>query len=82
MKRLSTALDSKLKQGTPPKYRRMCQRELRKLIGRQLEIDSLEKKNVKAWNITQQMCGKRNNFPSAKENSKTNKCSPLSNVVA
>ena len=35
--RLSTALDSKLKQGRPPKYCRMCQRELRKRIGRQLE---------------------------------------------
>ena len=33
MKRLSTALDSKLKQGRPPKYCRMCHRELRKLIG-------------------------------------------------
>ena len=29
MKRLSTALDSKLKQGRPPKYCRMCHRELR-----------------------------------------------------
>ena len=37
MKRLSTALDSKLKQGRPPKYCRMCHRELRKLIGNQLE---------------------------------------------
>ena len=33
MKRLSTALDSKLKQGRPPKYCRMCHRELHKLIG-------------------------------------------------
>ena len=37
MKRLNTALDSKLKQGIPPKYCRMCHRELRKLIGKQLE---------------------------------------------
>ena len=43
MKRLSTALDSKLKQGRPPKYCRMCHRELRKLIGSQLERMSLEK---------------------------------------
>ena len=33
MKRLNTPLDSKLKQGRPPKYCRMCHRELRKLIG-------------------------------------------------
>ena len=37
LKRLSTALDSKLKQGRPLKYCRMCHRELRKLIGNQLE---------------------------------------------
>ena len=36
MKKLSTALNSRLKQGRPPKYYRMCHRELRKLIGRQL----------------------------------------------
>ena len=37
MKRLSTALDSKLKEGRPSKYCRMCHRELRKLLGNQLE---------------------------------------------
>ena len=55
MKRLSTALDSKLKQGRPPKYCRMCHRELRKLIGRQLEREPLEKKYVKERNITAKM---------------------------
>ena len=47
MKRLSTALDSKLKQGRPPKYCRMCHRELHKLIGNQLERMPLEKKYMK-----------------------------------
>ena len=42
MKRLSTALDSKLKQGRPPKYCKMCRRELRKMIGKQLERRALE----------------------------------------
>ena len=51
MKRLSTALDSKLKQGRPPKYCRMCHRELRKLIGNQLERMPLEKKYMKGRNI-------------------------------
>ena len=82
MKRLSTALDSKLKQGRPPKYCRMCHRELRKLIGRQLEREPLEKKYVKERNKTEQRCDKRKNFSSAKENSKTRKCSPLSSVAA
>ena len=50
MKRLSTALDSKLKQGRPPKYSRMCHRELRKLIGNQLERMPLEKKYMKGKN--------------------------------
>ena len=81
MKRLSTALDSKLKQGRPPKYCRMCHRELRKLIGSQLERRSLEKKYMKGRNITEQRCDKRKNF-SAKENSKARKCSPLSSVAA
>ena len=61
MKRLSTALDSKLKQGRPPKYCRMCHRELCKLIGRQLEREPLEKKYVKKRNITEQRCDKRKN---------------------
>ena len=82
MKRLSTALDSKLKQGKPPKYCRMCQRELHKLIGSQLERRSLEKKYMKGRNITEQRCDKRKNFSSAKENSKARKCSPLSSVAA
>ena len=78
MKRLNTALDSKLKQGRPPKYCRMCHRELRKLIGSQLERRPLEKKNMKGRNITEQ----RNNISSAKDNGKTRKCSPLSSVAA
>ena len=82
MKRLSTALDSKLKQGRPPKYCRMCHRELRKLIGSQLERRSLEKKYMKGKNITEQRCDKRKNFSSAKENSKARKCSPLSSAAA
>ena len=41
MKRLSTALDSKLKQGRPPKYCRMCHRELRKLTGNQLKKNAI-----------------------------------------
>ena len=82
MKRLSTALDSKLKQGRPPKYCRMCHRELRKLIGSQLERRPLEKKNMKGRNITEQRCDKRNNISSAKDNGKTRKCSPLSSVAA
>ena len=82
MKRLSTALDSKLKQGRPPKYCRMCHRELRKLIGSQLERRSLEKKYMKGRNITEQRCDKRKNFSSAKENSKARKCSPLSSAAA
>ena len=47
MKRLSTALDSRLKQGRPQKYCRMCHRELCKLIGSQLERRPLEKKYMK-----------------------------------
>ena len=82
IKMLSTALDSKLKQGRPPKYFRMCHRELRKMIGSQLEKRSLEKKYMKGRNITEQRCDKRKNFSSAKENSKARKCSPLSSVAA
>ena len=62
MKRLSTALDSKLKQVRPPKYCRMCHRELRKLIGNQLERKPLEKKYMKERNITEQRCDKRKIF--------------------
>ena len=62
MKRLSTALDSKLKQGRPPKYCRMCHRELRKLIESQLERRPLENKFMKGRNITEQRCDKRKNF--------------------
>ena len=62
MKRLSTAVHSKLKQGRPLKYCRMCHRELRKLIGRQLERESLEKKYIKGRNITEQRCDKRKIF--------------------
>ena len=58
MKRLSAALDSRLKQGRPPNYCRMCHRELRRLIGRQLERDSLEKNYMKGRNITEQRCDK------------------------
>ena len=50
MKRLSTALDSKLKQGRPPKYCRMCLRELCKLKGSELERRPLEKKYMKGRN--------------------------------
>ena len=82
MKRLSTALDSKLKQGRPPKYCRMCHRELRKLIGNQLEKRPLEKKNMKGRNITEQRYDKRNTIFSAKDNGKTRKCSPLASVAA
>ena len=82
MKRLSTALDSKLKQGRPPKYCRMCHRELRNLIGSQLERRPLEKIYMKGRNITEQRCDKRMNFSFAKENSKARKCSPLSSVAA
>ena len=82
MKRLSTALDSKLEQGRPPKYCRMCHRELRKLIGSQLERRALEKKYMKERNITEQRCDKRKIFSSAKENNKARKCSPLSSVAA
>ena len=66
MKRLSTALDSKLKQGRPPKYCRMCHRELRKLIGSQLERGPLENKYMKGRNITEQRCDKRKIFSSAR----------------
>ena len=69
MKRLITVLVSKLKQGRPPKYCRMCHRELRMLIGSQLE-GSLEKKNMKGRNITEQRCDKRKNFSSAKRTTK------------
>ena len=82
MKRLSTALDSKLKQGRAPKYCRMCHRELRKLIGSQLERRPLEMKYIKGRNTREQRCDKRKDFSSAKENGKTKKCSPLSNVAA
>ena len=82
MKRLSTALDSKLKQGRPPKYCRVCHRELCKLIGSQLERGPLENKYMKGRNITEQRCDKRNNFSFAKESCKTRKCSPLSSVAA
>ena len=82
MKRLSTALNSKLKQGRPPKYCRMCHRELCKLIGSNLERRPLEKKYMKGRNITEQRCDKRKNFSTAKENSKARKCSPLSSVAA
>ena len=81
MKRLSTALDSKHQQGRPPKYCRMCHRELRKLMGNQLERISLEKKCMKGRNIMDQRCDKRKNLSSAKENSKTRKFSPLSSVA-
>ena len=66
MKRPSTALDSKLKQGRPPKYCRMCHRELRKLIENQLESMSLEKKCMKGRNMMEQRCDKRKNLSSAK----------------
>ena len=82
MKRLSTALDSKLKQGRPLKYCRMCHRELLKLIGNQLERMPLEKKCMKGRNTLEQRCDKRKNLSSAKESSKTRKCSPLSSVAA
>ena len=82
MKRLSTALDSKLKQGRPPKYCRMCHSELRKLIGSQLERRPLEKKYMKGRNTREQRRDKRKDFSSAKENGKTKKCSPLSSVAA
>ena len=82
MKRLSIALDSKLKQGRPPKYCRMCHRELRKVIGSQLERRPLENKHMKGRNTTEQRRDKRKNFSSAKESSKTRKCSPLSSVAA
>ena len=59
----------------------MCHRELRKLIGNQLERRSLEEKCMKGRNITEQRCDKRKNFSSAKENSKTRKRSPLSSVA-
>ena len=36
MKRLKTALESKLRQGRPPKYCRMCHRELSKMMGEEL----------------------------------------------
>ena len=49
----------------------MCHRELRKLIGSQLERRSLENKYMMGRNITEQRCDKRKNFSSAKENSKT-----------
>ena len=62
MKRLSTALDSKLKQGRPPKYCRMCHRKVRKLIRNQLERMSLEKKCVKGRNIMEQRCNKERIF--------------------
>ena len=48
---LSTALDSKLKQGRLPKNCRMCHRELRKVIGIQQERLSIEKKYVNERNI-------------------------------
>ena len=73
-------LDSKLKQGRPPKYCRMCHRELRKLIGNQLERRPLEKKYMKGRNITEQRCDKRNNISSAKESSKA-KNAVLSQVL-
>ena len=82
MKRLSTALDSKLKQGRPPKYCRMCHRELRKLIRSQLERGPSEKKYMKGINTREQRFDKRKDFSSAKENGKTKKCSPPSSVVA
>ena len=82
MKRLRTALDSKLKQGRPPKYCRMCQRELRKLIRGQLERRPLEEKYMKGRNTREQRCDKRKDFSSAEENGKTKKCSPLSSVAA
>ena len=82
MKRLSTALDSKLKQGRPPKYCRMCHRELRKLIGGQLERRPLENKYMKGRNTREQRCDKRKDFSAAKENNKTRKCSPFSSVAA
>ena len=37
---------------------------------------------MKRRNITEQICDKRKNFSSAKENSKTRKCNPLSSVAA
>ena len=37
---------------------------------------------MKGRNITEQRCDKRKNFSSAKENSKTRKCNPLSSVAA
>ena len=82
MNRLSTALDSRLKQGRLPKYCRMCHRELRKLIGSQLERRPLEKKYMKGRNTREQSCDKRNDFSASKENSKTRKCSPFSSVAA
>ena len=62
MKRLSTALDSKLKQGRLPKYCRMCHRELRELIGNQLDRRPLENKYMKGRNITEQNVIKKRIF--------------------
>ena len=81
-KKLSTALYSKLNQGKPPKYCRMCQSELRKPMGRQLEKGSLEKKYMKGRCITEQKCDKRKINSCTKKNSQKRKCSPLSCVAA
>ena len=54
----------------------------RKLIGRQLERESLEKKYVKGRNITERIYNNRRIFFSSKENSKTIKQSPPSSVAA
>ena len=62
VKRLSTSYNSKLKQGRPPKYCRMCHRELRKLIGSQLERKPLEKKYMKGRNTREHRCDKRKEF--------------------
>ena len=45
-------------------------------------LSTLEKKYMKRRNIMEQRCDKRKSFSSAKENSKTRKCSPLSSVAA
>ena len=74
-------LDSKLKQRRQPKYCRMCHKELSKTIGSRLERQALEQIYIKGRNITEQRSNKRKNFPSAKEDSKTRKCSPILSVA-
>ena len=82
MRRLKTSLESKLKQGKPPTYCRMCHSELLKIIGRQLERQLLEKKTVNGRDTTAHRSDRGKYFTTVKDNIKARKCRHISIAAA